>query len=383
MPALLRTLAALFVAAAVGTAWGAEPWKVGPGRAIERLSDAARMVPAGAVIEVDAGDYAADVAVWTKDDVTLRAVGGRVRLLAQGAAAEGKGIWVVRAERMTVQGFDFIGARVPDTNGAGIRFDRGSLRIVDCRFLDNQTGLLTGNDARSTLDIERSEFAYNHREPLFSHQLYVGAIARLTVTGSYFHHGQSGHLLKSRAALNHIRYNRLTDERGGTSSYELEFPNGGVAHVVGNIIEQSATSENRHLISYGVEGYRWPSNGLYLVHNTLIDGLPAGGVFLRVSPGAPVSVKAVNNLLVGEAVLRAAGDVRNNFHVGADALADLAGGDYRLQLRADVIGRAVDPGRAGGEALRPMQQYVHPKLTRALEAPSLHPGALQDLAPAK
>ena len=54
-----------------------------------------------------------------------------------------------------------------------------------------------------------------------------GPFAVLKVTGSYFHHAKSGHLLKSRAAKNLIFYNRLTDEIGGTASYELEFPNGG------------------------------------------------------------------------------------------------------------------------------------------------------------
>lgn len=40
------------------------------------------------------------------------------------------------------------------------------------------------------------------------------------------------------AAVIHIYYNRLTDEAGGQASYELEFPNGGMVYVVGNIVEQ-------------------------------------------------------------------------------------------------------------------------------------------------
>jgi hypothetical protein len=81
------------------------------------------------------------------------------------------------------------------------------------------------------------------------------------VTGSYFHHADVGHLLKSRAARSHILYNRLTDETGGRASYELEFPNGGLAYVVGNVIEQAATTENETIISFGAEGYR-PRNEL-------------------------------------------------------------------------------------------------------------------------
>ena len=117
------------------------------------------MAAAGSTIEVDAGDYLGDVAVWERDGVTVRAVGGRVRLLANGAAAEGKGIWVVRATGMRVQGFDFEGAAVPARNGAGIRLERGSLLVRDCSFVRNEMGILTNNDPATVLEVENSEFA--------------------------------------------------------------------------------------------------------------------------------------------------------------------------------------------------------------------------------
>lgn len=280
--------------------------QVGPTRAIKTIAEAARLVRPGGTVEVDSGDYPGDVAVWRQDQVSVRAIGGRVRLLAQGAAAEGKGIWVVRAQGMTVDGFDFEGASVPDRNGAGIRFERGSLLVRDCRFLHNEMGLLTGNDANTVLEVENSEFAYNQRPDGHNHNLYVGRIARLSVTGSYLHHARTGHLLKSRAALNEIRDNRITDEAGGSASYELEFAEGGVAHVVGNLIAQSRDTQNPILISYGAEGYRWPRNELLLERNTLVNPLPAGGVFLRVAPGTTV-VRAVGNRLVGAGQLDVAG----------------------------------------------------------------------------
>ena len=274
------------------------------------------MATPGSIVEVDAGDYFADVAVWKHDGVTLRAVDGRVRLIAQGAAAEGKGIWVVRANGMRVEGFDFEGAAVPSRNGAGIRLETGSLFVRDCRFRYNEMGLLTNNDPDTVLEVENSEFAYNQRPDGHNHNLYVGQIAHLSVTGSYFHHARTGHLLKSRAALNHIVNNRLTDEDGGTASYELEFPNGGLAYVVGNLIAQSAQTENPHLISFGAEGYKWPRNEIHLENNTLVNPLPRGGVFLRVAPGAD-AIRAVDNRLVGLGTLKSAGpgEYRNNVSV--------------------------------------------------------------------
>jgi len=278
--------------------------QVGPNQAIKTIAAAARMASAGDIIYVDSGDYVADVALWQQDDITIRAVGGRVRLLAQGAAAEGKGIWVVRANRMRVEGFDFEGAAVPDRNGAGIRLEKGSLLVRDCRFLHNEMGLLTNNDPATVLEVENSEFAYNQRPDGHNHNLYVGQIARLSVIGSYLHHGHIGHLLKSRAAVSHIFNNRLIDGDEGTASYELEFPNGGMAYVVGNTIAQSTGTENPILISFGAEGYKWLLNELYLANNTLVNPLPRG-VFLRVAPGAD-AVHTIENKLLGYGKLEAA-----------------------------------------------------------------------------
>ena len=290
--------------------------QVGPTRAIKTIAESSRLARAGDTIEVDSGDYTADVAVWQHDGVTVRAVGGRVRLLAQGAAAEGKGIWVVRASGMRVEGFDFEGAAVPSRNGAGIRLEKGSLLVRNCSFMRNEMGLLTNNDPATVLEIENSEFAYNQRPDGHNHNLYAGGIARLSVTGSYFHHAHIGHLLKSRAAVNHIYHNRLTDGAGGTASYELEFPNGGVAHVVSNLIGQSTQTENPHLISFGAEGYKWPRNEIHLENNTLVNPLLRNGVFLRVAPGADV-IRAINNRLVGPGTLESAGpgEYRNNVAV--------------------------------------------------------------------
>ena len=237
--------------------------QVGPGRATKKIAYAADLARAGTTIQVDAGVYPADVAVWLQDNITIRAVGGRVRLLAQGAAAEGKVIWVVR----------------------------------DCSFVDNQNGLLTSNDPTVELDIVNSEFGHNGYGDGQSHNLYAGSIARLSVTGSYFHHARVGHLLKSRAAESRIVDNRLIDGEDGAASYELEFPNGGVAYVVGNTIAQSTRTENPYLIAFGAEGYKWPTNSLYLANNTLVNPLPHG-LYLKVAPGAD-AVQLIDNVLVG------------------------------------------------------------------------------------
>ena len=364
-------------AASAAPAQTAQLIHVGPQRAVKTLAEASRLATDGATVLVDSGTYAGDTATWNQHRLTLRAVGGRARLAANGAAAEQKGIWVTRGTHMTVEGFDFEGAVVPDRNGAGIRLERGSLRVLDCTFMHNEMGILTNNDPDTELEVVNSEFAHNQRPDGHNHNLYAGTIRRLTVTGSYFHHGRSGHLLKSRAAFNHITYNRFTDESDGRASYELEFPNGGVAWVVGNIIQQGPHTENQHLVSFGAEGYRWPSNELYLAHNTLIDDRARPGVFVRARSGA-TAVRVINNLLLGTAQwdLPRGAELRNNFSVKPDEL-DAA---HRLKRGSQAWGKAVDPGAAHGVALAPSREYRHPRRSVALDGPALQPGAVQTAA---
>jgi len=352
--------------------------KVGPRQAVKSLAAAARQARDGMLVEVDAGDYIADVATWPQHDLTLRAVGGRVRLVAAGANAQGKGLFVTRGQRMRIEGFDFTGCTVPDRNGAGIRLEAGSLTLVDCGFRDNENGLLTANDESIELDIVDCDFGAIPLRSGATHNVYVGAIKRLSVMGSYFHHGLLGHLLKSRAAVNHILYNRLTDEVGGRASYELEFPNGGVAVVVGNLIMQSSTTDNPHVISFGIEGAKWPRQALYLVHNTLVDQRPSGGIWLRVTP-PQTEVMLANNLLVGAPKLAAEGHWtrRANFQADWDEFVLAAREDFRLKPSSGLRGKAQDMGEAEGVRLSPSREYRHPHTTVALGGPARNPGAFQ------
>ena len=353
--------------------------RVGPGQPIHSIAAAATLAQDGDTIEIEAGDYFGDVAVWKQNNLIIRGVGGRARLVASGASAEKKAIWVVRGGAITVENIEFTGASVPDRNGAGIRFERGRLVIRNCRFIDNENGILTAG-GEAELDIENSEFGHNGAGDGYSHNLYVGALRRLRVTGSYFHHARVGHLLKSRAAESHILYNRLTDESGGRASYELEFPNGGIAYVIGNIIEQSATTENGNIVSFGAEGYTHPVNELYLINNTLIDNRPDGGTFLAVKPGASV-IRAYNNLLLGKRPLNTGieGVFVNNPNIDADTFVLADRHDYRVKRDSPLRRSFMSPGTANGIELAPTMEYVHPALTQRLETAPTLPGARQTL----
>jgi hypothetical protein len=358
---LLASLAFALPARAQGT------MQVGPGRAVKTLAEASRQAKDGAVIEVDAGEYLADVAIWPQQGLTLRAVGGRVRLVAAGSSAQGKAIFVTRGEGQSIEGFDFIGCRVPDRNGAGIRLEGGSLRLVNCGFHDNENGILAGNNKDIRLVAEACEFGAIVRGDGHTHNLYVGRIGSCTITGCWFHHGQAGHLLKTRAAVNRIVCNRISDE-GGHASIELEFPDGGDCTVIGNFIEKGRAPENPHLISYGVEGKPWERNVLRLAHNTLVA--PGNSVWLRAAPFAE-KVEMFNNLLLGNpGVWTQWSEQTGNYVVDAHGVTP----ELALLPGSSLRGKAV---KIDDEDLRQTQQYRPPLGTVALKGRARNPGAAQ------
>lgn len=335
--------------------------EVGPSRRLPVPSWAARCAKDGDTIAIDAGVYEGDAAVWTRNNLTIQGVGGRPHIKAHGADAEGKGIWIVKGRDTTIENIEFSGARVPDGNGAAIRLEGPGLTLRHCSIHDNEMGILTGRNADSEVTIEHCEFASNgHEDPnRHNHGIYIGEIGRFTLRYSYVHHSRVGHNVKTRARVNGILYNRIMDEAGGTSSYAVDMPNGGVAYLIGNLIQQGPKTENWSIVSYGAEGIKYPTNELYVVNNTMVNERPGGGVFVQVR-GAPQMVRLVNNIFAGPgSVLAGQGELRANLVSPRPGLRDPAAYDYRLLPGSPAIDAGIDPGTANGVGLAPTFQYVH------------------------
>ena len=282
-------------------------WRVGAGLPISRIADAIRQAADGDTIEILPGDYVGDVAVIHQRHLSLVGLGkglqDRPRLLAAGRQAEGKAIWVVRDGDIRVAGLHFEGARVADRNGAGIRFEKGHLQLTQCRFTDNQNGVLTGDDIDSSLMIDGCDFGEAPVNPgSLPHLLYVGRIGQVSVERSRFRAGHEGHLIKSRARRTTLIGNLLDDGPTGQASYEIDLPEGGDALVEDNTVVQSAFTQNPVMLAYGAEGGHWPLNQLRLRRNTFINRLPGGGWFVRVwaerLPG-PAGVLSQGNRYLG------------------------------------------------------------------------------------
>ena len=262
--------------------------QVGPGQRYAKPSAAAAAARTGDVIRIAAGDYRGDVATWKADRLTICGSGGRARLFADGRSASDKALWVVRGADTTIDSVEFHQVAVRDQNGAGIRAEhtRGDLHIINSGFYDNENGILTSSGP-VTLTIERSEFARNGAANTAgqTHNIYVGAIDRVQVTGSFFHEARYGHNFKSRAKVSVLENNYLMDGPVGMSSYLADFPNGGEVVLRGNLFHKGAKSPNKVAIEYGAEGQRWPVNTLQMVHNTVVM-TRRSSTFLRVMPWA-------------------------------------------------------------------------------------------------
>ena len=266
--------------------------QVGPTKSYKTPSQAARIAKDGDYIEIDQGTYTDDVAVWRQNNLFIYGINGRPHLKSNGAAAEGKAIWVVKGNNTRIANIEFSGAKVRDRNGAGIRQEGANLWIYGCFFHDNEEGILTGGNPESDIIIEHSEFARNGAGDGQSHNIYIGGIRKFTLRYSYVHHARIGHNVKSRALENHILYNRLADEHEGTSSYSIDLSNGGTTYIIGNLIEQGPKSENHTLFSYAAEGEKNLSNGFYVVNNTFVNNHSRGKFIQNRSKSTPASIPA-------------------------------------------------------------------------------------------
>jgi hypothetical protein len=230
--------------------------RVGAQHALKRPSAAAKVAQDGDIVEIEAGDYVGDVAVWRQSRLTLRGVNGRAHLKAGGKAAERKAIWVIRGDDVVVEGIEFSGARVPHRNGAGIRAEGAGLTIRDSHFHDNEMGILTSNNARSVLTIVDSEFNHNTvdfaRHRRLGHNIYVGRIARFVLERSKVYGAETGHQVKSRARRSEIVGNSIRDQDGG-SSYLIDISDGGEAIIRDNHLQQSERAPNRTAIAFAPE----------------------------------------------------------------------------------------------------------------------------------
>ena len=327
----------------------------------------ANVIQNGDIIEIDSATYSgqACTAVWQKNNLTIRGVGGKPSMVANGSYIWGKGIWVLAGNNITVENIAFSGAAVPDHNGAGIRLDGNGMTIRHCYFSDNENGILTNNSYTGDVLIEYSEFNQSGYGNGYTHNIYIGHINKLTFRFNYTHHAKVGHCLKSRAKENFILYNRIMDEQTGNSSRLIDIPNGGLCIIMGNILMQGPNALNNNMIGYGKEGL---SNAgpqqLFIVNNTLVNKRAASCLFLDIQTGASTVVVS-NNIFAGTGTMLNGTSTSSSNNLVETNIANLhfmdeTNFDYHLQANSPAVNAGTTIANQNGIKLTPDSAYKHP-----------------------
>lgn len=343
-------------------------WNVGSARIYKKPSEVAPLVNHGDTIYIDGGNYLGDVCAWNKNDLKIIGINGKPHLQANGVSAMGKGIWVLTGNNITVKNVAFSGARVNDKNGAGIRLEGIGLNIESCYFNDNENGILTGYNGGKIV-VLNSEFAANGDGVGYAHNIYIGGLDTAIIQFNYFHGAKVGHEFKSRARVNYLLYNRFSNELGGTASRNVDLPNGGVAILMGNIMEQSTASANNNMIGYGLEGlFNTAPHALYVINNTIVNNR-GNGSFLDVQSPA-FAFKVYNNIFAGAGTpinIRGSGATLDSSHnvvstnIAQVGFVDAATYNYQITAVSPALNTGINAGTGvDGFSLIPVSMYQHP-----------------------
>jgi hypothetical protein len=273
----------------------------------------------GDTINVQAGTYTNDFASITHD-LTLNAVGGTVKMVATTQPPNGKAMIDEGGAgvSVTINGFDISGVSVPDGNGAAVRYEGGNLTMTNDTVHDNQEGILSAADPAGNIVIDASNFANNGAGDGFTHNIYVGAIASLTVENSTITGAAGGHDIKSRALATTVTNNVITDGTGGTASYEIDLPNGGVATVAGNVIEKGVNATNPNAISFGEEGNVYAGSSLAVQDNSMLNDNTAHSTTAVVNDTGATATISGNSLYGWSALSSGLASASGNITLAAE-----------------------------------------------------------------
>ena len=295
---------ALLVAVTGATPATAAILMVGANQAYSAPSKAARAARPGDTIKIAPGTYY-DCAVWTTDNITIEGTGPGVVLTD--TTCQGKAIFVIHANDVTVNNITFQRARVPDGNGAGIRAEGTNLTLDNDKFLNNEEGILAGNNPKSLIIVRNSEFNHNGTcRRGCAHGIYVGKLALLRIEHSRFFDTQVAHHIKSRAARTELIDNHIEDGPDGTASYEVDIPSGGAVVMTGNVLEKGPKNQNHTAaVIIGEEGVSQPTPELLFKDNVFTnDGPPTA--FVKNITATPAQL--ISNTFKGHAIKPLIGD---------------------------------------------------------------------------
>jgi len=330
----LLPLACLALPAAAATL------EVGPDKPLKQPSEAAAAAQDGDHILIAPGEYF-DCAVWKANKLVIEGTGKPEDTVITDKTCNGKGLFLTDGEDITIRNLTLTRARVPDGNAAGIRMEANNLTVEHVHFINNQNGILTNIGVKGSLTVRDSEFTRNGAcspacahgiyanigvkgsltvrdseftrngacSPACAHGIYANDLDLLHVERSKFFETRQAHHIKSRARRTEVIDSDLQDGPNGSSSYQIEAPNGGSVVVRGCTIEKGPKSENHTgAIVIGMEGVTQPTREITVENNNFrVDGgYPS---FLVVNQTATEAMLKGNKLSGSAQALHGDGEV--------------------------------------------------------------------------
>lgn len=355
-------------------------WRVGPNEQYKSFSSIAKELQDGDVVEIDAGTYRCteQSIVWTANNITVAAVGGRATFDATGCPITGdKGIFNPRGSNMIIDNIAFIGARGPSNNDSGIRLDGGGYVYVSKSYFGNsQNGILFTPTVAADIVVDHSEFSSNGNclNPSgCGHNIYISNpqnAKSFVLRFSYSHDADTGHEVKSRAQVNYILYNRLADEAKGDASYGVDIPNGGLTYIIGNVVQKGPDAKNGNSMAYAEEpGSPNPIQKVYIVNNTIVNDVADANHRWALLLGPGVSeAEMINNLMVdfpsSDRVVDgpSAGVLKqkNNLITNSPGFYNQEARNFYLTASSPAVDAGIDPGSVNGFSLIPRYQFQFP-----------------------
>lgn len=195
-----------------------------------------------------------DGAVLTKDINLVGAPGCKI----QGNLVEGGvGALSVHSKNFSIDGIEGFGAR-GDGSASFVRLQPENMQAnfgPGCYFHDNDMAVLTSNkNQQGVVSFSGGTYGGNGSDANFghAHDLYIGPVGSLTVSGTKFTGcNAGGHCLKSRA-LKTLVSGCIFDSGSADTSRLIDIPDGGVVNIVNNTLHQGDT-ENTEIIGIALE----------------------------------------------------------------------------------------------------------------------------------
>lgn len=202
--------------------------------------------------------------------LTFTGTGPDSVVLVRGLLRDGKGLLCTHADTV-VRNIEFRQARTLTGNAAGIWHEGGSLTLEDCRFIENQNGLMIAAAQSAAVRVRRCRFVRNGAGCGHTHGIYASRLGTLSIEECSFEDTAVGHHVKSRAGVLRVERSHFAGGAGCTASYAIDVANGGVAFIGSNQFIKGRNAMSRAFIAYCPEGRTHPENSIEVSSNIFIN----------------------------------------------------------------------------------------------------------------